>query len=111
MNNRRIYERIPYHEAVGVQKGENPPSGSVAKDLSLGGVQINVGDFIPLNTVVNLQIHLTNPARTVPIKGRVAWVREVPQSERYDVGIEFLPDKDSTAAIQHYISSRRFQPI
>ena len=90
-NNKRQYARKEFREAIGYQSGFDAPThGSLAGDISEGGVRIRVQEFIPLRTVLALKVHLNNPSRTVPVKGQVVWVREVPQSEVYDIGIRFL---------------------
>ncbi len=105
---KRQYPRFSFNEAVVYQTGEAPSSGSLAADISHGGVRIRVQEFIPLRTVISMKIHLGNPVRTVPIKGKVVWVREVPHSEVFDIGIEFLIDP-SNPAVGDHIRSQRFE--
>ena len=95
---------------MGYQNAEESPlSGSLASDISQGGVRIRVQQFIPLRTIVNLKIHLNNPSRSVPVKGQVVWVREVPDAEEvFDVGIQFLEIDSTDSALQSYI---RFQEM
>jgi len=108
MMNNRQYPRFPFKESVGYQVGEAPLSGSLSGNISEGGLRLSVREFIPLNTIVRLQIHVSGPARVLPAQGRVVWVREVPRSERYDVGIEFVVDQDTGPVLRSYVSSRRF---
>lgn len=90
MDNRQ-FPRFAFREAVGYHRNEGlPVEGSVGADISRGGVRIRVHQFIPLRSVVYLKIHLTNPVRTLPVKGTVVWIREVPHSEAFDVGIQFV---------------------
>jgi hypothetical protein len=86
----RQFTRFPFNEPVNYQSGEDPSNGSLAGDISEGGVRIRVQEFIPLRTILSLKIHMNNPPRVVPIKGQVMWVREVPESEVFDIGIRFL---------------------
>jgi len=83
-------------------------SGSLSGDISEGGLRLSVQEFIPLNTIVRLNIHVSDSARVLPAQGRVVWVREVPQSDRYDVGIEFIIDQDTGPVLRSYVSSHRF---
>lgn len=83
-------------------------NGSLGKDISQGGVQIRVQQFLPLRSIVNLKIHLTNPSRTVPVKGLVVWVREVPESEVFDIGIQFMELDRTDMSLESYI---RFQGL
>ena len=106
--NNRQYPRFPFREAVAYQTGDTPACGSLAGDISEGGVRLTVKEFIPLNTIVNLNIRLSDPARVVPAKGRVVWVREDPGGERFDVGIQFVVEQGTDPAIRGYVASRRF---
>ncbi len=102
--------RVPFNEAVAYGQGEDSLfNGSLAADLSQSGVRIRVQQFVPLNTIVHLKLHLKNPDRAVPVRGQVVWVREVPHSESYDVGIQFLEEEHRPADIGKYISARRFE--
>ena len=106
----RQYQRFSFREAVAYQTaGEDPLSGSLSADISQAGVRIRIQEFIPLRTIVHLKIHLTNPLHTVPVKGQVIWVREVPHSENYDVGIRFLEEDHNHTGFEKYIHSRRFE--
>ncbi len=108
MMNNRQHPRFPFRESVGYQMGESPLTGSLSGDISEGGLRLSIQKFIPLNTIVRLQIHVSDPARVLRAQGRVVWVREVPQSDRYDVGIEFVVDQDTGPVLRSYVSSRRF---
>ena len=105
--NNRQYPRLPFKEAVAYQAGDSPSSGSLSGDISEGGVRLTVKEFIPLNTILNLNIRLSDPTRVVPTKGRVVWVREDPDGERFDVGIEFIVERGIDGSIRGYIASRR----
>jgi c-di-GMP-binding flagellar brake protein YcgR len=88
---KRQYPRIDFTEPVGYQDSEEfPESGSLAGDISQSGVRIRVNEFMPLRKIVSLKLHLNNPTRVVSVRGQVMWVREVPYSENFDVGIRFL---------------------
>ena len=107
MNNRQ-YSRFPFREAVGYQTGDSPVTGSLAGDISEGGLRLTVKEFIALNTIVNLNIRLCDPVRVLPAQGRVVWVREDPDGERFDVGIQFIVGQGVDPAIRGYVASRRF---
>ncbi len=88
---KRKYPRFDFSEPVAYNDAkEYPEMGSLAADISQSGVRIRVGEFLPLRKVVNLKLHLNNPTRVVAVQGQVMWVREVPHSEVFDVGIRFL---------------------
>ena len=111
MDQKRQYPRFPFKEAIGYQaNGDAPLSGGLSADIGEGGVRIRVQEFIPLRTVLSLKVHLTDPARTVPVRGQVVWVREVPHSEStFDVGIKFLEEEPKDPALGEYFNSRRYE--
>ncbi len=91
----RQHPRFPFRESVAYQTGGSPSCGSLAGDISEGGLRLTVREFIPLNTIISLNIRLSDPVRVVPARGRVVWVMEDFDGERFDVGIEFIVDPDN----------------
>jgi hypothetical protein len=88
---KRQYSRYTFREPVRYALTQDlPENGSLGADISDGGVRIRVQQFIPLKTILNLKLHLKDPTRVVPVKGQVVWVREVPHSDVFDIGIRFL---------------------
>ena len=108
---KRQYSRFSFNEAIAYQTaGETSLSGALGGNISQGGVRIRIQKFIPLRTLVYLKIHLTNPERNIPVKGQVVWIMEVPHSDTYDAGIEFLKEKYRDPAIGEQFHSLRFDP-
>jgi len=89
--NKRQYPRFPFKEPVDYQmKEDGAGAGALADDISRGGVRIRVQKFLPLGSILQLKIHMSQPVRVFQVKGRVVWVRELPHSDCYDIGIKFL---------------------
>ncbi len=86
-------------------------SGSLARNISLGGIKLTVHEFVPIGTVLEMQIHLDHPARDVLIKGKVMWSKELSYGEAYEIGVEFIKEPQPVETIGKYINSRRFEPI
>ena len=106
MMNQRQYPRFEFRQAVEYQMEEIPSSGSVASDISEGGLRLTVQTFIPLHTIVRLQIHVPGSLRVLPAKGKVVWVREDPQGDRFDIGIKFVVEQDTASDIHSFVTSR-----
>lgn len=62
--------------------------GSVACDISEGGIKINLPQFIPVDTELSLQIEFSKD-NVSHCTGRVKWVEELPLVERFRIGIRF----------------------
>ncbi len=89
----RKYPRVPFKKSVKCAIGKDDvQSGEIAQDLSEGGIRIRSNVFISLGQEVSLSIQLGEEEDTVEVNGRVVWVRFIPYSEVYQVGIEFAQD-------------------
>lgn len=91
----RKFPRAEFREAVAYRFPENSVfNGSVGYDLSQGGVRFRTEDFLPhdAQVVVNLQLKIDQEAT---LDARVVWVQKVPHAEIYQVGCEFLENRDN----------------
>ncbi len=89
-HNKRQHPRYPFKQAVKFQIGEyNCPDGSLSKDLSRGGICLTVSQFVPVKGSVVLYLQRHQAAKVIVVKGTVSWVKMLPDSERYQVGIHF----------------------
>lgn len=87
---KRLFRRVSCSQPVHFQfKDPSRFGGCLSRDLSEGGIQINLNDFVPLGTELILQIQLA-PEKAVECVGRVVWVRGLPLMDRYQAGLEFL---------------------
>jgi len=59
------------------------------RDLSLGGLQIDLHDSLPRGSRVKLDIALADPDQIFARTGKVAWVRNVDKGFSYRTGIAF----------------------
>ena len=106
MENRRQHPRFSFNEPVGYQKlGEDSPvEGSVAEDISQTGLKLSVSEFIPLNTVLELQIQLPGQSQLLPARAKVVWVKEVPhQDDRWELGLQLIDGESFSSAVREYI--------
>lgn len=94
---KRRFPRLPFKEAVKFQTGEfSSPDGSLSKDLSRGGICLTVNEFIPVKGEVIVYLQEHKEAQIVELRGIVAWVKILPESERYLIGVEFCDLDEST---------------
>lgn len=92
----RKFPRITFRNPVGYRfPDKNVLSGSVAYDLSEGGVRLWVEDFLPLNSEVVVSLQL-KPEREVALAARIAWIQKVPHADSFHVGCEFLGNRENT---------------
>ena len=89
----RKYPRVPFKKGVKCQlQGVEASTGELAQDLSEGGIRIRSNEFIPVGQEISVGIQLKDSDEVIEVIGRVVWVRFVPYTEVYQLGIEFNQD-------------------
>lgn len=109
-DNRRQFPRFNFDKAVQYKPYEaDATNGALGRDISLGGIKITVNDFIPLGAVLEMGLDFPELGKQVVVKGKVVWVRENPLSERFDVGLSFIPDEQTEAFITAFLKKQKEQ--
>lgn len=86
---RRKFKRKEFREPVQFQFADPAQfGGSLAYDLSEGGIKMNFNDFVPLDTKIGLQVRLDSQ-KVIDCIGHVVWVQKYPHMECYQAGLEF----------------------
>jgi hypothetical protein len=63
---------------------------TLTKDISLGGVNIRTDTFLPVDTVVKMELSLPKIHKIVSIRGKVKWARGLYNDEVFEIGLEFI---------------------
>ncbi|MBF0489391.1 MAG: PilZ domain-containing protein [Candidatus Omnitrophica bacterium] len=113
MENKRKHPRSSFSEPVGYQRREDLPlEGSVAGDISQTGLKLSVNEFIPLNTILELQIQLPGQVQLVPAHAKVVWVREASHREdAWEIGLQLVSSENFSLAIREYVNRNRFESL
>jgi len=78
----------------------------LTKDISSKGVKIQTNAFLPINTLLKIELSLTKPPRGIKAFGRVRWVKSRYADEKFEMGIEFVDTpKESIKALSKHIES------
>ncbi len=102
----RRFTRVPFKRAVRFCAFNSEKSDShIAQDLSQGGLRMLSSEFIPVHTLVNIQLQLKDREKVIDLEGHVVWVRYNPMTETYQMGLEFADD----AAFQRVMISEFIQ--
>ena len=111
MDDKRRYQRFPFCESVGYHRREELPlEGSLSEDISRMGLKLNVNEFIPLNTTLELQIHIPGQVQVVFIQAKVVWVREHSQRvDAWQVGLQLIEKDSSLSDLENYIKFLRLE--
>ena len=62
----------------------------LTQDISLTGVKIQCNLFIPVNSLLRIELSLKKPVRIISVLGRVRWIKALFKDELYEMGIEFV---------------------
>ncbi len=107
---RRRFRRFSFDSAVWIEEiGKSRGIyGSVARDVSAGGLRIRVGKFLAKDRDVKLRFELPQFAGQLTVRGKVRWVSVVPYSDNvYEVGVEFNEmDISEKRQIERWIEHR-----
>lgn len=90
---KRQYKRVQFRQPIQFRsKNDAFVGGSLACDLSEGGMRVSLYDFIPLGTELILELRM-NVEKVIEYFGRVVWVRKCAYADRYEIGLEFSSEK------------------
>jgi c-di-GMP-binding flagellar brake protein YcgR len=82
---------------------------ALTKDVSPGGVRLTTNMLLPVNTLLKLEIVLSQRRRAVHVMGIVRWwARSIHEEELFEIGIEFTqisPD-DKMLLLEHTYRKR-----
>ena len=78
----------------------------LTKDISSKGVKIQTNTFLPINTLLKIELSLTKPPRVIKAIGKVRWIRSRYADEKFEMGIEFIDTpKESIRTLSKHIES------
>ncbi|MBF0388106.1 MAG: PilZ domain-containing protein [Candidatus Omnitrophica bacterium] len=86
----RKFKRVPFKRPV-KSKMINVEiyAGNLAYDISQGGIRINSSEFVAKGAHVILQVQLDMQGRLLELAGEVVWIRELPYSGGFQLGLQF----------------------
>ena len=81
--------RLVFHSKIHYRlRGKPDFDSGLCRNISNGGLKLINEQFIPISTLVMLEINVLN--RVLHPVGRVAWSMPLPHSNRNQTGIEFV---------------------
>lgn len=113
--NRRRDRRVKEEDKVVIElltDGQPPAEktliNALTKDISPGGVRLTTNQRLPVNTLVKMEIVLSNKRRAIRVMGAVRWTRSLYEEALFETGIEFTrisPD-DKMLLLEHAYKKR-----
>lgn len=77
-----------------VSCGKNPPKEKViynrSKDVSVTGARVQANIFLPVDTLLMIEMTLKTVRQVVTVLGKVKWIKIIYGDESYEAGVEFV---------------------
>ena len=101
---KRIISSVPI-QYKNLRIPTEPPSGSITKNMGEGGICFESNKFVSL--ACRLVVEILIPTSPKPIKAisKVAWIRKIPSTDKYELGNQFLEiTKEDKAHILNFVN-------
>jgi hypothetical protein len=76
-----------------------------SQDISASGIRIQAHLFLPVDTLLKIDITLKNVHQMITVMGKVKWIKIIYDGESYEEGVEFVNTADEAIKkLKDYIS-------
>ncbi|MBI3087666.1 MAG: PilZ domain-containing protein [Candidatus Omnitrophica bacterium] len=97
----RVQSYLPIHLVV---LGEQRIIQTLTKDLGAGGARCLSPVFRPASCPVSVELCLEAGEHPLNLKAKIVWVKEVPQSDQYHLGLMFEDlSEENTKRLSSYL--------
>jgi hypothetical protein len=91
-----------------VADGNNFPQETVisnrGKDISASGIRLQASIFLPLNTLLKMDIKLKYLQHRISAIGKVKWIKIIVEDESYEAGVQFVSSpREATQKLAEYV--------
>jgi hypothetical protein len=112
MDERRKAPRLQEENEVTITvvSGEgNLPEDTVinnrSKDISVSGARIQAHLYLPVDTLLMMEMKLSTVRQMITVIGKVKWIKIIYEDESYEAGVEFVnTPSDAIKKLRDYIS-------
>ena len=72
-------------------------------DISPGGARILTHKFYPFDSILKIQIDLSDSKQLIELEGKVKWIKKMDEDDIFEIGVEFLHSVSQTilALLEH----------
>jgi hypothetical protein len=89
--------------------GHNPPKEKViynrSKDISVSGAKIQAHLFLPVDTLLMIEMSMKTVRQMITVIGKVKWIKIIYEDESYEAGVEFVNTSgEAIKKLEDYIS-------
>jgi len=76
-----------------------------SKDISVSGARIKANLYLPVDTLLMLEMTLSTVRQMITVIGKVKWIKIIYEDEAYEAGVEFVnTPRDAIRKLRDYIS-------
>lgn len=76
----------------------------LTEDISIKGIKIQSEKFLPVNSILKIQLSLRDPTRLINVWGKIRWVRQLKACEVFEMGIEIVgTSKEGLGILKRHI--------
>jgi len=119
MYEKRRSERLAQENEITIKivpKGKLPLSKKItyqlSKDISSSGTRVQTNAFLPVDTLLKIQLTLKQPPKMITALGKVKWVKSLYADESFEAGLEFINTSSETIELlANYISQTQDKGI
>ena len=112
MDERRREQRLEEENEITItviSGGENPPKEKIlynhSKDISVSGARIQAHIFLPVDSLLRIEMTLKTLRQMITVLGKVKWIKVVFEDESYEAGVElFNTPSEAIKKLTEYIS-------
>jgi uncharacterized protein (TIGR02266 family) len=77
---------------------------ALTKDISSGGVKILTDKMLPVGTLLDIEMTLSQMRKIVSAKGKVRWLKQLYDGAVFEVGLQFVdPPPESIMLLLEFI--------
>lgn len=78
------------------------------KDISVGGARIQANIFLPVNSLLKIDLILKNLRQKITAFGKVKWSKIITENKTYEAGVEFVDTpEEAIKTLEYYISCKQ----
>lgn len=79
-----------------------------SKDISPSGARIQSNTFLPVNTLLKMDVKLKILQQVITVIGKVRWIKSIFGDEYFDAGVEFVDvPMDAMKTLVDYMSLKQ----
>ena len=89
----KVYHLVKYR-LLSEENKQTAPVVATIKDIGGGGVCLRTDEYLPVASLLELSINFPHSSTPISVLAKVAWIKSVRRTSRYEAGIQFVEISD-----------------